>query len=229
NFAFNEKGYISKFNYNEIDEYEDKNGEYGKEVDKAKGNYKLSYDNDGYLVKITGSTSWEDTYQGETERYQDEETITQTWNNGLLMEYKYESVLSNGDYRIYILSYDYGNKIYQNKYKQYFDIDGGVLDILFGWIGLLGKGPDYLPESMTITEIEKYEGEEYESEDTYSFSYEFNEDGTIHYIDSNYYTEFYYTYGTYEDQLNMDENETKSTRSGKRVNRNFLFGKYFMR
>ena len=227
NLAFNEMGYLSKMSYDEIYEYEEKYGDYGKEVDKTKGSFNLSYDSEGHLVKIIGNSSEEDS-DGILEG---QDIVTQVWSNGLLMENKWETVYSSDESYITITTYDYGDKMYINKYKQYIlnSLNGGWFDDM-GYIGLLGKGPEFLPESVTITEINVYD----ESEYTYSYSYEFNEDGTIYCVKT--YGEYeednstdYYTYGTYEDQLNMDENETKSTRSGKRVNRNFLFGKHFMR
>lgn len=235
-FSFNENRYVSKINLIDIRKYEDKHNDgYYDEIEKISEEYIISYDNEGHLLGMKGKFSTEITKNGETVKYDGSGNTTFTWKNGLLINQKAEEVYDNGDSYTGLITYNYGDNIYPNKYSQFTGFMSGGYGIeLFGITGHIGKGPEFLPESISFAGVEKEGDEEYPWEYNESFSYEFNEDGTIYCVKT--YGEYeednstdYYTYGTYEDQLNMDESETKSTRSGKRVNRNFLFGKHFMR
>ena len=69
------------------------------------------------------------------------------------------------------------------------------------------------------TYIEEYEGEKYSDSDTEQFTYEFNEDGTLHRAG-----ETFFKYGTIAEQGDVDKYKAKVTRAEKSRKRGYMFG-----
>mgnify|MGYP003308421609 CR=1 FL=1 len=81
-----------------------------------------------------------------------------------------------------------------------------------------------LPSGVIITipsetYIEEYEGEKYSDSDTEQFTYEFNEDGTLHRAG-----ETFFKYGTIAEQGDVDKYKAKVTRAEKSRKRGYMFG-----
>lgn len=215
NISYNGKGYISKMHVSETWEDDYEKGFYTSTMN-------LSYDGEGHLTKVTGKYSEEEVEDGETWKEEGTETINLTWNNGLLV--KYEAIDSDNDGWTYkeTATFDYEDREYTNRHHQYApfieDLLGEVATI-FAYVGLFGEGPDYLPASVTYEEVELYEGEEeYLWDDDESYTYDFNGDGTIYRVNSDYFT-----YGTIDEQGEIDEYQSKATRAEKPQKRGFIF------
>lgn len=215
NISYNGKGYISKMHVSETWEDDYEKGFYTSTMN-------LSYDGEGHLTKVTGKYSEEEVEDGETWKEEGTETINLTWNNGLLV--KYEAIGSDNDGWTYkeTATFDYEDREYTNRHHQYApfieDLLGEVATI-FAYVGLFGEGPDYLPASVTYEEVELYEGEEEYSWDyDESYTYDFNGDGTIYRVNSDYFT-----YGTIDEQGEIDEYQSKATRAEKPQKRGFIF------
>lgn len=215
NISYNGKGYISKMHVSETWEDDYEKGFYTSTMN-------LSYDGEGHLTKVTGKYSEEEVEDGETWKEEGTETINLTWNNGLLV--KYEAIGSDNDGWTYkeTATFDYEDREYTNRHHQYApfieDLLGEVATI-FAYVGLFGEAPDYLPASVTYEEVELYEGEEEYSWDyDESYTYDFNGDGTIYRVNSDYFT-----YGTIDEQGEIDEYQSKATRAEKPQKRGFIF------
>ena len=215
NISYNGKGYISKMHVSETWEDDYEKGFYTSTMN-------LSYDGEGHLTKVTGKYSEEEVEDGETWKEEGTETINLTWDNGLLV--KYEAIGSDNDGWTYkeTATFDYEDREYTNRHHQYApfieDLLGEVATI-FAYVGLFGEGPDYLPASVTYEEVELYEGEEEYSWDyDESYTYDFNGDGTIYRVNSDYFT-----YGTIDEQGEIDEYQSKATRAEKPQKRGFIF------
>lgn len=220
-FSFNGNGFISKMQ--ESGSYEDEN-----EKDTYSSTSDLTYDGEGHLTRITGKNFEEYTYDGETERTEGTLTINLTWDNGLLTKYEYAGSDDDGWTYRESATFDYGDRVYENRHKQY----ATFVDYLLGdaasicaYIGLFGAGPDYLPVKMNLVCVEEWEDEEYTDNYNYNYSYtyEFNEDGTIRRANSDDFT-----YGTIEEQGEFSPNESeyqaKATRAGQIQRKHALFG-----
>ncbi|MDE7089728.1 MAG: hypothetical protein K2O54_06375, partial [Prevotella sp.] len=98
----------------------------------------------------------------------------------------------------HIYTYSYENA-YHNKYHQYVPSVLRFLDIhirgvveLLACVGLLGKGPIYLPANCITTGLDET-GEEYYS-DKRNFSYGLNSDGSIYYSSLDYFLGYHFEY-----------------------------------
>ena len=175
----NGNGFITKcvFAY----EYED------EECDETSN---FSYDGSGHLTKLSYSgTEYGDAISG---------NITLTWSNGKLTKMvqsetcKEEDGDSYKETATYTFSYD--DEI-ENTTKQYvptfFDycgeepLFGGIFNCsAFAYIGLLGVGSTYLPESVYI----EFSDDAADEDDTeVDFTYSFNNNGSVSYWKSTDY------------------------------------------
>ncbi len=121
--------------------------------------YSFSYDKQGHLLKITGQgKDYDEVFSG---------TWTQTWSDGNLTRCSVSS-----DEGTYNASFTYGN--YVNQQHQFFYTVTPYDEITSGLYaaGLLGVTSDKLPIEV------QQSGDEYGMEKA-TFSYTFNEDGTI--------------------------------------------------
>lgn len=214
--SYNGEGYISKMHLSEVWDEEGERGSYSSTSN-------LAYDGEGHLTKVTVKYSGEYAYDGETERESGTSTINLTWDDGCLVKYEYVASDNEGWTNKETATFDYEDGEYANEHKQY----ATFADDLFGdeatvcaYIGLFGKGPDYLPAKVELEEVEIYDGEEEYSYDyTAYYAYSFNDDGTIRRVNSDYFT-----YGTIEEQGDIDDYQAKVTRTEKSQKRNFVFG-----
>ena len=209
--SYNKNGYISKMHFTETgsDEYGSWNDSYTST---------LSYDGEGHLVKVTSTFLEQGVEEGESYKESGTGTVILTWENGLLTKYESTEKWGDGSEKE-IITFEYEDGKYWNKYKQYASFMYGF----YFYLGLYGNGPDYLPVSATETYIEEYEGEEYSDSETESFTYEFNEDGTLH-RESDKYNDDYFTYGTIAEQGEIEEYQAKVTRAEKPRKKGYIFG-----
>ena len=138
------------------------------------GNSTFTYDSDGHLVKIFAQSSGTEKYNGEVESIFYTQDITYTWENGKIM--KITCALDYpGESYAWTATFDYANNKYPNPCGQfpqnlweYAETDFAPL------VGYFGKGPDYLPSSVT------YSGERGNFHSpSYQFRYTFNANGTL--------------------------------------------------
>ena len=179
-----------------------------------KGTATFSYDGDGHLTSIVFNGEESGYDDGEYYHETGTETVKLTWKNGLLTKMTVEEVWKEGkevdkDKDTYEYEYD---EDYPNPYCQYtgtilyeFDTDFEEL----GFVGLYGVGPKKLPSSMT--EIDD-DGDTY----TRNLSYQFNEDGTLHYADGDYY---------YYDEISADDTPSIFKSPRKTVERKGFFSR----
>ena len=181
--GYNGNGYMSSLSYNYSDENET-------------GTATLTYDSDGHLTQV--STSYkEGKYEDGVRYYESEQgTSTMTWKNGRLtkavakLTWKERDGDSGTETDTWTFDYsDYALENYYNKYLQMphpilraFDLDDGEF---MAYVGLLGNGPKYLPSSAERVRVEYENGEEDRDERHYSFSYGFNNDGSLSYCNDD--------------------------------------------
>ncbi|MBR2946072.1 MAG: DUF4595 domain-containing protein [Bacteroidaceae bacterium] len=206
--SYNKLGYISKMHFTETgsDEYGSWNDSYTST---------LSYDAEGHLVKVNSTFTEQGVEEGESYKESGIGTVALTWTNGLLKKYEAIEKYDDGSSEKEIISYEYENGENWNKYKQFASFMHGF----YFYLGLFGNGPDYLPVRATETYIEEYEGEKYSDSDTEQFTYEFNEDGTLHRAG-----ETFFKYGTIAEQGDVDKYKAKVTRAEKSRKRGYMFG-----
>lgn len=187
--SFNGAGYVSSISYSEVDD-----------GDRYTEKLSMSYSGE-HLTKVTYSFSEQDSYGS---REDGDGTFTLNWSDGMLKSCD-DSNKSKDEYGTYNwkckYTYGYERNDNRNKYAQYpvcmkeMFIDGPFEDLYFlAYIGLLGKGPSYLPVEGKWKEVEiDNDGEKYEDDDEESYSYSFNSDGTIstENVDG---ANYYYTY-----------------------------------
>ena len=216
NFSYNGKGYISKMHESETWDDDGETGSYTSTMN-------LSYDGEGHLTKVTGKYSEEEVEDGETWKEEGTATINLTWNNGLLVKYEATTLYDDGWKYKETATFDYEDREYTNRHHQYAPFIENLLGevaTIFAYVGLFGEGPDYLPANVTYEEVELYEGEEdYYWDEEESYTYDFNDDGTIYRVNSDYFT-----YGEIDEQGEIDEYQSKATRAEKPQKRSFMFG-----
>ena len=206
--SYNEKGYISKMIFTEKG-----SDEYGSWDDSYTSI--LSYDSEGHLVKVTNTYLEQGVEDGESYKESGTGTVVLTWKNGLLTKYESINEWEDGSEKSTI-TFEYEDGKNRNIYKQF-----AIMDDYGFYLGLYGKGPDYLPVSATETYIEEYDDYKYSDTDTESFTWEFNEDGTLHRTYDGYFT-----YGTIEEQGTIDSYQAKASRSEKTRKKGYVFGSH---
>lgn len=205
--SYNDKGYISKMSFSEV-------GSDGDSSWDDTGIYDLSYDGEGHLVKAISKWTEQGVEDGESYKDTGKSTVVYTWEDGLLVKVESTATWSDGtEKEVTVFEYEAGK--YKNKYKQYATFS----DDYMCYLGLLGNGPDYLPVSVSYTYTENYDDEEYSNSGSRQFTYEFNEDGTLHRAD-----DAYFTYGSIKEQGEIKKSQAKVTRAEKSRKRGVLFG-----
>ncbi len=165
--------------------------EYDYVTERSHARYGFSYDELGYLVRVTGEV--QETSSLVTKSVEFSEDLV--WENGNLVQVETRSTqVVSGEAastsKMYV--YEYGDT--QNKYAQglmafdsYFVPDG------FSFIGITGRGTTMLPKSCILSE---WDGSDNPAETTsFDYSYTFNTDGTIHTerVNADTYTYAYFT------------------------------------
>ena len=197
NFSINSSGYVTQFTI----PYSYSDDEYSE---SGTTTCNLTYNSSGQLTKIVSSGSYKATEDGYTYTESGSSTYTLTWSGNVITSWT-ESDSGSGSYG-YEWSYsasgtfDYGDYEYANSLKQYtmstaewFWGDYSAL----AFLGYFGVGPSYLPVKMSCEEeeTETYDDETdtYDYSDTESYSYGFNDNGTINWENWGGYM-VYYTY-----------------------------------
>lgn len=193
--TFNGAGYITSISTNQ-NESEDG---YTYTVSE---NSSFSYDGSGHLTEIT--TKYKEAAYGNGESYSSSENSNTiiTWKNGQLASYTCKGEdMEDGEKSYYesVINFTAGST--DNKYNQWTTAEeDGIMETEgLGYAGLFGKGSSKLISSYT--ETYKDDGER-EHNDTYNFTFQLNDDGTIHSERmGNGYTH-YYEYSLYNDNNN---------------------------
>lgn len=193
NIKFTSEGYIKSFHYYEDDGYS--------------GNATFDYDSNGHLTRIYAKES-----DGE------ETVFTSTWDNGCLINFAYEETVVVDDPDgpdSYNSTFTYSNETNDKKcYTAY----NTLMPELF-LAGFVGKGSDYLPNSVT------------DDEDTYKLSYKKDTYGKILMetaINNNVSITLYYNYGASSNsnaKLNSKAAKTKQSNIKLPPTMHSIFGK----
>ena len=164
-------------------------------------NISFSYNGNGHLTKMSMTGNASGMEDGKKQTGTQKITATFSWEGDLLakVECKEEGKSGNNSFSstdIYAFTYDRDDREYNyNKYCQYtpdllqwYEGDFNMRALFY--VGLLGKGPLYLPSScdyeyqrVWITNGKK---EENSGGNSYSLSYGFNKDGTLSKVYSRY-------------------------------------------
>lgn len=180
--------------------------------DKWESNSKVefSYDSNSHLKKITSSYKETGVEDGERYSVSGSASWTFNWKNNLLGSIEMTNKESDGWSSTDTYTFIYDKDALDNNHNVHhqwaqsltFVFDdgyGGYIETALALVGLLGRGPLYLPSGL------KYEYKEYDSDGDsssggrdYSFSYGFNSDGSIYrcYALGSYH---YFSYGSIED------------------------------
>ena len=199
NVSYNSSGYITKisgsYTYDEHDE-----------AGTVSGTVNYSYDGSGHLVGVSGNGTENGTYGGEKRNYKTNYSSTLKWGNNLLNSStsRYSEVVTKEketkNYEEEIShSFNYNEsrrEDYLNAYLQWTPGIGEVMDECasepLAYIGLFGKGPQYLPESCSYRGYDN--DDDWESHSTLNYSYSFNADGTVsRAYDGHSYRQFSYS------------------------------------
>lgn len=170
---FNGKGYLESISGS---------WDFKEDGDRYKGNGKItfSYDGSGRLLKYVNTSSSEDYEDGEKYIYSGTITCELKWKNGVINEIAVTDVYNedgDNDKNEWTSTYKYDGL--KNKYCQMpLSIIANVLGFgeegefaALGVAGLIGYGPELLPELCT----EEEDGEK----SNYSLSYDLNPNGSI--------------------------------------------------
>ncbi len=227
--SYNSNGYVSKFEAST-------SGKDGKDTWSTSGSASYSYDGEGHLTKI--SSQWKETGTDDGEKYSatGKVNIAFSWKNDLLVSIvEDESETDDGETETSksVRTYTYDTdkqENYFNEYLQYTpsfskELEGmgdGEVEEALAYIGLMGKGPQYLPASSKNEWEEYYDGRTHEGSSSNTYKYGFNSNGTIAYatIDG---TRYNYSYTTLEndkddDGLNANKYFAPVKQTGKRMN-----------
>ena len=226
--SYNSKGYVSKFEAST-------SGKDGNDSWNTSGSASYSYDGKGHLTKI--SSQWKESGTEDGKKYNDNGTtsIVLTWNNDLLVKIVEDEMENNdGDKETYkseaTLTYAADNMDnYLNEYLQYApalskELEGmgdGEVEEALAYIGLMGKGPQYLPASSKNEWEEYYDERTHDGSSSHTFKYGFNGNGTIAYatVDG---TRYNYSYTPLEngkdDGYNANKHFAPMKQNGKRMN-----------
>ena len=194
--SYNGSGYISSMTYKETEEDDD---DYSWSCSESAS---YSYDGSGHLTKISYSGSGTEVYDGEKDSYTYSGSIALTWSDGVITKYVHSDKDSDGYTEVDTYEFDYNDGQYPNAYNQFSPSSLGcgydLLGLVFSYIGLNGKGPDYLPVTVDYTEVWVDEdGDEDNYSSSSSYKYSFNSDGTIYYQCTSKGKSYYYF--NYED------------------------------
>ena len=154
---------------------------------QASANY--TYDGDGHLTKITSSV------KGEDDNYRCD--VTLTWKNDLLrkivwIDEYYDDGDTYTDRYTSVFEYDVEKNVenlflqFAPSLMQFSGLGDGEIEEALAYVGMLGKGPKYLPSSCE-TEVEEDEGDGKVDRRTRTktFQYGFNIDGALSYVTIN--------------------------------------------
>lgn len=227
--SYNSNGYVSKIEASS-------SAKYGNYSWSSSGSASYSYDGKGHLTKI--SSQWKESGTGDGEKYSatGKVNISFTWNNDLLMSIvEEESDTEDGETETSksVMTYTYATdnpENYFNEYLQYTpsfskEVEGvgdGEVEEALAYIGLLGKGPQYLPVSSKNEWEEFYDGRKHEGSSSDTFKYGFNGNGTLSYATING-TRYNYSYtaldnGKDEDGSNANKYFAPMKQTGKKTN-----------
>ena len=184
NVGYNGLGYLASLNYS--DSNQDGNDKWSESA-----NVTFSYDGNGHLTKISVSGKYSGTEDGERFNETWTDSYSFSWGNSRLQKVVYtEKYVEDGETETeketWIFSYD--NENYENAYQQWVPSIVGYFEgqeQVWAWVGLLGVGPNMLPSSAENTEEEYYDGKSYNHNNSYTFRYGFNSDGSISYTTIN--------------------------------------------
>ena len=201
--SYTNAGYVSKMN-EDISFTED-----GQKY-SLKGTISMSYDGSGHLTSFTGSGTEKGTENGYPYTWTTSFKATLKWSSCLLRSIRYtmKEKDTGGGEKDYTFNqekshtFDYDSSQaddYLNTYEQWAPSLTLVIDDVFmamAYVGLLGKGPQYLPSASNRTSVNEENGEEKENKSyNYSHQYRFNDDGTLSVSYNNSTSSrFYYTH-----------------------------------
>lgn len=200
--SYNSNGYVSRIEGSS-------EGKEGNETWSISGSASYSYDGKGHITRI--SSQWKEIDSEDGKKYSETGTVSIdfTWKNDLLMTItENEKYVEDGDTETaqssQTFTYDTENDKYLNEYLQYVpcfseELEGvgdGDVEEPMSYIGLMGKGPRYLPTSSKKEWSEYYDGRDHSGSYSRTYQYGLNADGTIAYASSNNSSRIYYSYST---------------------------------
>lgn len=196
-FSYNGSGYVSKCTQKYSEELSDGESYSGSSTAS------YSYDGSGHLTKISYTGSETEVYDGDKDSLSYSGSITLTWSNGLLTKYVHYEKENGGWGYTETFEFDYNDGQYPNLYNQFAPAALGWDDDIpfaFFYIGLNGKGPNYLPTTAYWSWVEDDgDGETSDGSGSSSYKYGFNRDGTIAYQCTSEGEDEWYDYFEYDD------------------------------
>lgn len=151
----------------------------------------FSYDGSGHVTGAT-STSKETVKDDEgTRTYDTNVKITVTWKSNMLTkvvlsgkEVKKSAEGTENDVWTETYNFTYDKSVLldnENKHHQYVHSIADWMDSFeaLAYVGIMGRGPLYLPNAGEETEVETDDGETDEDYDSYTYSYSFNSNGSV--------------------------------------------------
>lgn len=178
-FSYDGSRHIKQISQNSVENYVDEDGK--KTTDRYTTTYTFSWNSDK-LTKVV----FKDKGVEDGESYEDTETYTFNYEGGYVNKF---------------------NQWTLNIWATIGDGDNEDLLSVLACVGILGAGPAELPSSVDIVMEEKNsDGEETTDEENYTFSYSFNDDGSLYSSRGGYGSTYYYEY---ENTKNKDTDSPK--------------------
>lgn len=217
--TLNGAGYASKMEISYQATYSD--GDEGQDATIT-----FSYDSNGHITKMAGSSTDYEYEDGERLAEKSTMSCTFSWSSNKLTKIAYQAKNSTASYTEDItFRYD-AEDGYENALHQFASSYWGESefdDITFlSYLGLLGKGGDYLPTSCTKITVSTDEEDGSEGHaTTIPFSYNFNSDGSLNYENHNgSYIRYKYNTLSTNDEDDSADSQVKS-RQAKRLHNVF--------
>ncbi len=222
--SYNSKGFVQKLDYST-------SFTEGKYTYDIEGSSSYSYDGQGHLKQISSTIKEKRTGNGKASIEDGKYSTSFTWENDMLVSiYCYETESEDGETETSestcTLTYATDNlENYLNKYYQYTPpisdqlegVGDGELEEALAYLGVMGKGPKYLPISFKEKWEEYYDGETDSGSSTKTLKYGFNSNGTISYVTvNNSRYNYSYSYLQDEEESKSNMNYAPKAKDGKR-------------
>lgn len=226
--SYNGNGYLTSLKSN-FDYTNEEGSEWATKV-TGSASVTFSYDGNGHVTGAT-STSKETKKDKEgTRTYDTNVKVTATWKSNLLTkvvisgkEIKKSSEGSRTESWTETWSFVYDDiSDNTNKHHQYVRSVADWMDDFepLAYVGIMGRGPLYLPNAATEEEVETEDGDTEKDTEDYTFSYTFNSNESVRsctvkrsssYSTSKTYEYLYETIGDDDDYKSRSFNSTHSS------------------
>ena len=185
NFSYNSSSHLTKITYSGTEYYDESYYGEGTGSSTFSGTVTLTWSND----KIATISTSENEYDDDGDKYTREQTLSLSFAEDDDLDY--ENTTNQYVPTLFWKDNSYELQYIKDGVEPYLGQRNCLDFSVFAYIGLLGVGPTYIPESADLSiEYEEYDAEDDETETVsetfeFGFSYNFNDDGSVRYCKSS--------------------------------------------